>query len=55
MPDSTSLKEFVISVRTRRRYHSQCTPEKSMNAIGMYMYLYFIKHFNFIYFLYILY
>ncbi|XP_016662477.1 hamartin isoform X3 [Acyrthosiphon pisum] len=34
MPDSTSLKEFVMSVRTRRRYHSQCTPEKTINVTG---------------------
>lgn len=35
MPDSTSLKEFVISVRTRRRYHSQCTPEKTIHITGI--------------------
>lgn len=35
MPDSASLKEFVFNVRTRRRYHSQCTPEKNANVIGM--------------------
>ncbi|XP_025416247.1 hamartin isoform X2 [Sipha flava] len=34
MPDSTSLKEFVKTVRTRRRYHSQCTPEKTVNDTG---------------------
>lgn len=41
MPDSTSLQEFVMSVRTRRRYHSQCTPEKTIvNVIGNEMYLF---------------
>ncbi|XP_050534355.1 hamartin isoform X1 [Daktulosphaira vitifoliae] len=34
MPDSASFKEFIISVRTRRRYYSQCTPEKTMGFIG---------------------
>lgn len=38
MPDSTSLKEFVISVRTRRRYYSQCTPEKTINVAGIFMF-----------------
>lgn len=35
MPDPASLKEFVKTVRTRRRYHSQCTPEKTINATGI--------------------
>lgn len=35
MPDTTTLKEFVKSVRTRRRYHSQCTPEKTINITGI--------------------
>ncbi|CAH1709062.1 hamartin isoform X2 [Aphis gossypii] len=34
MPDSASIKEFVMSVRTRRRYYSQCTPEKTINVSG---------------------
>ncbi|XP_025197521.1 hamartin isoform X2 [Melanaphis sacchari] len=34
MPDSASLKEFVMSVRTRKRYYSQCTPEKTINVTG---------------------
>jgi len=40
MPDSISLKEFVMSVRTRRRYHSQCTPEKTINTIGTFYYIF---------------
>lgn len=52
MPDSTSLQEFVMSVRTRRRYHSQCTPEKAIvNVIGNEMYLFNI--FNSVYHIYI--
>lgn len=35
MPDSNSLKEFVMSVRTRKRYHSQCTPEKTIHNAGI--------------------
>lgn len=35
MPDPTSLKEFVKTVRTRKRYHSQCTPEKTINVAGI--------------------
>jgi len=35
MPDSASIKEFVMSVRTRRRYYSQCTPEKTINVSGI--------------------
>lgn len=35
MPDTTSLKEFVQSVRTRKRYHSQCTPEKTIIIPGI--------------------
>lgn len=38
MPDSNSLKEFVMSVRTRRRYHSQCTPEKTIHTAGIQYY-----------------
>lgn len=36
MPDTTSLKEFVQSVRTRKRYHSQCTPEKTIIITGIF-------------------
>lgn len=42
MPDSASFKEFVKTVRTRRRYHSQCTPEKNINIIGIQFYYVFI-------------
>lgn len=36
MPDTISLKEFVQSVRTRRRFHSQCTPEKTIHVTGIF-------------------
>lgn len=33
MPDSTSLKEFVRSVRKRERYYSQCASEIDTSGI----------------------
>lgn len=52
MPDSNSFKEFVISLRTRKRYNSQCTPEKS-SSIGMFSCTIQFVLFNFpIYYLY---
>lgn len=44
MPDSNSLKEFVMSVRTRRRYYSQCTPEKTMHNTGILNYTIIFLH-----------
>lgn len=52
MPDSISLKEFVISVRTRRRYFSQCTPEKTIIA-GTFNHFYILNVQNIIILLYI--
>ncbi|VVC28746.1 Armadillo-type fold,Hamartin,Armadillo-like helical [Cinara cedri] len=32
MPDTSTIKEFVKIVQTRKRYHSQCTPEKTIDG-----------------------
>lgn len=45
MPNSASLKEFMISVRKRTRYHSQCTPERTISVTGIFDYTFiFVKN-----------
>lgn len=35
MPDTSTMKEFLHSVRTRRRYHSQCNEKTIHITTGM--------------------